>query len=223
MSRTGAAFAALLACTTVGSWARAQGPETSPKAPAPATKKDKAAPAPAKPAEGGEVRRDPNGVKGISPFWENVNKGDAAYIARDFDAAIGAYRDAIAASPQNPLGHYRLGEAQLAKGNIAEAEQSWDTGLRFAGDDQRIRAKLLFLMADLRERQKAYDEATARWEQYEKVAQQQPEAKAFPATAAERKKRIADWKRITEESAAVKERIEARLKEAEAAARKNAK
>ena len=78
-------------------------------------------------------------------------------------------------------------------------------------------------MADLRERQKAFDEATARWEQYEKVAQQEPEAKAFPETAAERKKRIAEWKKLTEDSAAVKLRIEARLKEAEAAARKNAK
>ena len=222
MSRFGMAVAVLLASTSFGSWARAQGPETSP-APAPATAKDKPPAAPTKPAGGGDVRRDPKGIKGISPFWEFVNKGDAAFIARDFDAAIAAYREAIGAEPQNALGHYRLGEAQLAKGNPAEAEQSWDTGLRFAAEDRRLRAKFLFLLADLRERQKAFDEATARWEQYEKVAQQEPEAKAFPETAAERKKRIAEWKKLSEDSAAVKQRIEARLKEAEAAARKNAK
>jgi tetratricopeptide (TPR) repeat protein len=223
MSRFGMALAVLLASISFGSRVRAQGPETTPTAPAPATKKDKPARAPTPPAEGGEVRKDPKGIKGISPFWEFVNKGDAAFIARDFDAAISIYREAIGAEPQNPLGHYRLGEAELAKGNPAEAEQSWDTGLRFAGEDQRIRAKLLFLMADLRERQKAFDEATARWEQYEKVAQQEPGAKAFPETAAERKKRIAEWKKLSEDSAAVKLRIDARLKEAEAAARKNVK
>ena len=103
----------------------------------------------AKPAQG-EVRRDPQGVKGISPFWESLKKGDDLYVARDFEGAIAAYRDAIAKSPQNPMGHYRMGEAQLAKGEIQEAEASWVSALRFVGKDLNLKAKVLFVLADLR-------------------------------------------------------------------------
>jgi tetratricopeptide (TPR) repeat protein len=226
MRRFRLGFGAVLALALVPSLAAAQEP-AAPAAPAKeAPAADKAAPAtaaaPKAPAEG-EPRRDPKGIKGISPFWEAVNKGDKAFVARDFDAAIAAYREAITASPQNALGHYRMGEAQLAKGNPAEAEQSWDAGLRFAGEDAVLRAKLLFVLADLRERQKALDEAKARWEQYEKFVQQSPESKGFAATPPERKKRIDDWKKTSGDSVAVKERIEKRLKEAEEAARKSAK
>ena len=157
------------------------------------------------------------------PFGDALNKGDAAYTARDFESAIKAYREAIAKESQNPLGHYRLGEAQLAKGDLNEAELSWQAGLRFAGKDEKLRAKLLFVLADLRERQKNYDEATGRWKEYEKHAQSQPTAKAFPATATERQKRITDWKQISADSAAVKERIEKRLKETEESMRKSSK
>src|SRR5690348_11351137 len=53
------------------------------------------------------VRHDPKGVKGISPYLEQINKGDRAYIARDFDGAIAAYREAIKTDPEKALGHYR--------------------------------------------------------------------------------------------------------------------
>lgn len=167
------------------------------------------------------MRRDPKGVRGISPFWEAVNRGDAAYLTRDFEGAVAAYRDAVAAAPQDPLGHHRLGQALIAKGESAEGEQSWQAALRFAGDDQGMRAKVLYSFADLRERQGALDEAFARWEQLEKIAEQHEAARLFVAAATERKKRIEEWKKLRDDSAAVKERIDARLKEAEAAARKN--
>jgi tetratricopeptide (TPR) repeat protein len=188
-------------------------PAQAPAAPPAAAPAAKAPAAPANP-----VRKGPR-----SPFWDALNKGDAAYIARDFDGAIKAYREAIEKESQNALGHYRLGEAQLAKGDMNEAEQSWQSGLRFVGKDEKLRAKLLFVLADLRERQKNYDEATSRWKEYEKHAQSQPTAKAFPATATERQKRITDWKQISTDSAAVKERIEKRLKETEESMRKSSK
>ncbi len=185
--------------------------------------KDKAAAKPDDKAAGDEVRRDPKNIKGISPFWEAVNKGDKAYVARDFDGAIAGYREAITSEPQNALGHYRLGEAQLAKGNQAEAEQSWLAGLRFVGENHSLRAKLVFVLADLRERQKNLEEATGRWDEYEKFVQAQPAAKGFPQTPPERKKRISEWKQLSADSAEVKKRIEARLKEADEAAKKSAK
>jgi len=208
----GAVFMSISAVASVGA---AQGP--APQEKPPAEKKADAAPA------SNEVRRDPKGIKGISPYWEALIKGDKAYVARDFDGAIAGYQEAIKIEPQNPLGHYRMGEAQLAKGNQKEAEESWATGVRFAGENHKLRAKLLFVLADLRERQKSLDEADARWTQYEQFVKSQPESKGFAATPPERKKRIAEWKQISADSAEVKKRIDARLKEADEAARKNAK
>ena len=182
-----------------------------------------AQPPPQKPAGSAEPRRDPQGVKGISPFWETIKKGDNAYVARDFDNAIAGYREAITKEPQNPAGHYRMGEAHLAKGEEKEAEASWVAGLRYVGQNHALKAKLLFVLADLRERQKAYDDATEGWTKYEAFAREQPQSKTYPATAVERKKRIADWKKLVEDYKSVKERIERRLKEADDKARKSAK
>jgi tetratricopeptide (TPR) repeat protein len=177
----------------------------------------------AKAAPAGEPKRDPQGFKGISPFWEALNKGDRAYVARDFDAAIASYRDAVTKEPQNPLGHYRMGEAHLAKGDSKEAEASWVAGLRFVGKNHTLRGKLLFVLADLREREKQYDQAAQGWSDYAQLARQQKEAKAYPGTAAERKKRIETWKKLLVDYTDVKKRIEKRLQEADEAARKSAK
>jgi hypothetical protein len=173
-------------------------------------------------SEGG-VRRDDKGIKGISPFWETLKKGDNAFVARDFDGAIAAFREAIQKQPQNPMGHYRIGEAHLAKGDDKEAEAAFIAGLRYVGKDHALRTKLLFVLADLRERQKAYDDATDGWNKYEAAAREaQQKAKTFPATALERKKRITEWKKLLEDYGAVKERIAKRLSEADDKARKSA-
>ncbi|HEY2410129.1 MAG TPA: tetratricopeptide repeat protein [Polyangiaceae bacterium] len=184
---------------------------------------DKKADKPAdKKAEKGP-RRDPAGIKGISPFWEAINKGDSALIARDFQGAIAAYREAITKEPQNALGHYRIGEADIAKGDLKEADEAFQAGLRFVGTASALKAKLEFAIADLRERQKAFDDASQSWTTYEKHTTDDKSAKGFPATATERKKVIEAWKKISAESAEVKARIEKRLKEADESVRKSSK
>jgi tetratricopeptide (TPR) repeat protein len=184
---------------------------------------DKKAPAPeaAKTGDDG-VRRDPKGIKGITPFLELIAKGDRAYVARDFDGAIAAYREAIQKEPQNALGHYRVGAAQLAKGDQKEAEAAWVAGVRFVGKDGTLKAKLIFVLADLRERQKNNDEAIARWKEYSKNSEDEKEAITYPATATERVSRNDAWKKNVAASAEVKVRIDKRLKEADAASRKSA-
>jgi len=152
-----------------------------------------------------------------------VQKGDSAYVARDFEGAIAAYRQEIEKNPNAALGHYRLGETQLAKGDAAEAEQSWQTALRFTGTDERLKSKILFVLADLKERQKAYDEAVARWKDYQQQAQSQPDAKGYPATPVDRIKRAEEWKKISADAAEVKARIEKRVKEADEVMRKSSK
>ncbi len=164
-------------------------------------------------AQNKETRKDPAGVKGISPFWEHVKSGDNAYVARDFDGAIAAYQEALKAEPQNALGHYRKGEAHLAKGDMKEAEASWVAALRFVGDDRDLKAKALFVLADLRERQRSLDDAKDSWSKYEQHSQQNPQTKTFPATPVDRKKRADEWATLVDQYAEVKKRIEARLAE----------
>lgn len=153
---------------------------------------------------------------------ELIVKADRAYLARDFDGATATYREAIQVEPQNPLGHLRMGSAQLIKGDPKEAEAAFVTGLRFVGTDATLRAKLQFALAELRERQKNSDEAIVRWKEYAKSAEENKEAVSYPATAAERITRNATWKKTLGESLDVKARIERRLKEAEEASRKSA-
>lgn len=183
---------------------------------------DKAKAPEAEPKSSDGVKRDPKGIKGVSPHTELIAKGDRAYVARDFDGAIAAYREAIQKEPQNALGHYRVGSAQLAKGDQKEAEAAWVAGLRFVGKDGTLKAKLIFVLADLRERQKNNDEAIGRWKEYSATSAAEKEAVTYPATASERVTRNEAWKKNVADSAEVKVRIDKRLKEADAAARKSA-
>jgi len=169
-------------------------------------------------------RRDPRGIKGISPFREALKRGDSALLARDFEAAIIAYREAITQEPQNALGHYRVGEAQLLEGDLHQAEEVFNAGLRFVTTTQpSLKAKLTFALADLRERQKAYDEALAGWSEYETFTTEQKDAGGFPASGVERKKVLETWKNVSAEALQVKARIESGLRAADEAVRKSSK
>ena len=185
-----------------------------------AADKDAKADSPKPDADG--VKRDPKGIKGISPYMEAIAKGNRAAVARDFDGAIAAYREAIQKDPQNPLGHYHVGSAQLLKGDQKEAEAAFVAGLRFVGRNGTLKGKLIFALADLRERQKNNDEAIGRWKEYSANADAEKEAVTYPGTATERVARNEAWKKNVAESAEVKTRIEKRLKEADEAARKSA-
>lgn len=177
------------------------------------------------PPDADGVRRDPAGVKGISPFWEALKKGDDAYIIRDYDAALTAYREALSKEPQNALGHYRLGFVFLAKDDKKEAETTWQTAKRFVTqghkgsspvvDQATLKAKILFVLADLAERERNFDEALKRWSAYEAHAKAHPSAKTFPDNATERKRRIEVWQKLVVDYGEVKKRIEERSKEME--------
>src|SRR5439155_6487441 len=82
-----------------------------------------ATPAPADTTKGA-VNTVPLG-KGKPVYSAKVLKGHAAYVARDFQGAIAAYKDAIKDDANDTFAHYFLGEAQLAAGNMAEADASF--------------------------------------------------------------------------------------------------
>lgn len=181
-----------------------------------------APPQPAAAAAASGVKKDPKGIKGISPFWEAIKRGDDAFAARDIDGAKAQYQEAIKAEPQNAWGHYRLGEAELTKGNLAEAEAEWQSALRFASGTPTLKAKALFVLADLKERQRQFEPAKTNWNAYADHAKAAPTAKTFPETPVERTKRIADWAKMEADYGPVKERIKQRLAEAEKKAAEDA-
>ena len=190
---------------------------TSTSAVAPAVFADN--PPPAAPAAADSAKPAPAAVplkfdaKGKSPYAVKIAKGHAAYVARDFQGAIAAYKDAIKDDAADPFAQYFLGEAQLAAGNIAEADASYAAGLRLVGSKDDLHGKLLFVIADLRERQGKWPDAKKAWDEYAQFLSSHPNAKGYAATATERNKVIDTRVDLETKYAAVKQRIEQRLKE----------
>jgi predicted Zn-dependent protease len=173
---------------------------------------------------GKAIRRDPEGKTGISPYMELIAKGQNSFVARDFPGAISAFQDAIKSDTQNMLGFYLLGEAQLENGKPEEAEAAWTTGLSKKGTDD-LNAKLLFVMADLKERNKNWQAAKDAWAAYQAFLTSHTSVKGYAATAEDRIKRIDQRVKDEKDYGAVRERIKAReaerLKEAEENAKKD--
>jgi tetratricopeptide (TPR) repeat protein len=169
--------------------------------------------APAAVAPSSRPKLDPKGKKGISPAMIKLQKGHGAYLARDFAAAVLAYKEATAAAPAEPSGYYFLAEAELAAGNAADAEADLDKGLKNAAGSDEWHTKLLFAVGDLRERQARFVEARKAWEELAQVASAHASTKAAAASALQRIQVIEAHLELETRSAAVKQRIERRLRE----------
>lgn len=159
-------------------------------------------------------RKDPNGVTGISPYVELLVKGHAALAAKDQAKAIELYKEAIAKEPEKALGFYFLGEAELASNKLEDADKTWQTALKFVGADDALRAKIMFVVADLRERQAKLDEAITAWKDYGTFVAAHPNSKGYAATATEREKVLETRKDMVAKYTKVKERIAQRIEEA---------
>ncbi|WP_437588709.1 tetratricopeptide repeat protein [Sorangium sp. So ce1000] len=168
------------------------------------------------------TRKDPNGHTGISPYTEQVLKGQASFVARDIPGAIAAFQEAIKLDASKMLGFYLLGEAMLESGNMAEAETAWTTALGKKGVDE-LHAKVLFCLADLRERQKNLQAAKEAWAAYSAFLTSNPKATGYPATSTERQKQIDRRVKDEKDYVAVKERIVQREAERQKEAEENAK
>lgn len=147
------------------------------------------------------------------PVRDAIAAGDAAIAAADLDTALQRYEEATKADAENPWGHYRVGEVRRAKGQLSEARASFEAALRLAGKDANVKAKALFVLADLAERESKLADAQATWQKYGAHAQRHSDIKAFAATADERQKRIATWEQMNRDYASVRERIKKRESE----------
>ncbi len=113
--------------------------------------------------------------------------GNAKYAARNLAGAEESYTLAIAQLPTQPLGHYLLGEAELASGDRegAQAEESraaWLAGER----DPALHARALFVLATIEERQKKWDGARAAWQRLVDWGGRFPSANGAGASARSR-------------------------------------
>lgn len=157
-----------------------------------------------------EVGKDPRGIKGISPFWEALVAGDTALIGGDPDQAVTHYEEALKSEPQNPMGHYRMGQLLLIKGELEQSRTSLEAALRFGKQDAEVTAKALFALAALAEREGKYDAAASAWKKYEQHVTAHSEIHGFAASASERQKRIVTQQQMSRDYAAVKDRIKKR-------------
>lgn len=215
--------ASILACSVVfASGAFAQGKPPAPKgAPAKGAAGKDAAPAKVEPPV--FPLKDKDNRAGISPYMELINKGEASFIARDFAGAVVQFQEAIKLDGQKMLAFYRMGEAQLAAGKPEEADAIWTSGLNKEGTPS-MKARILFCLADLKERQRKFDQAKDAWAKYAQFLKDNAqEAKGYALTPEERVKVIDREEKIVKDYAVVKERIAKRQAEREKEAEENAK
>jgi tetratricopeptide (TPR) repeat protein len=137
----------------------------------------------AKPDAKAEDKYDSDNKTHISKFMETAVAGNKKLVSRDFPGAIDLYRQAIQLQPQNPLGHYLLGEAQSASGNLQEADASWTQADNLGDKAPEVKVRVLFCLADLKERLKKWDDAKAAWQRYKEYATAHATAGGFPASA----------------------------------------
>jgi|CZKU01.1.fsa_nt_gi tetratricopeptide (TPR) repeat protein len=144
-------------------------------------------------------------------YANDCAQGNIRYAAHDFDGAIALYRKAVELAPRQATGHYFLGEAQLAAGNLTEAEASWGRALEASDRDPSLHARVLFVLADLKERQRKWDDAKTAWQAYLDWADKHPNASAFPTSALSRQQILDAVIKQDKQDEVVRQRIAANL------------
>jgi tetratricopeptide (TPR) repeat protein len=113
--------------------------------------------------------------------------GNAKYAARNRAGAEESYKLAIAQQPNQPLGHYLLGEAELASDDREGAQAEETLAASLAGErDPALHARALFVLATIQERQKRWDGARAAWQMLLDWAGRFPSANGAAASARSR-------------------------------------
>jgi len=140
--------------------------------------------------------------------WVAIQRGHRAFLARDFDTALAAYREAAMATPPVPIAHYFIGAAQRAKGRFDEALESFRTVSRLAGDsDPALKAKALMNIAWTLEQKQDLAGAREAWLEYKTWCTTHASVAGFPQTADERVAAIERIQQLDRAYAAVRQRI----------------
>jgi TolA-binding protein len=142
---------------------------------------------PKKPAVAAPQTKDDPVAQAHKQFLDTLKEGTEKYAAKDVSGAIDAFRRGTELEPRNPLGYYFLGEAHVGNKDLAQAESAWLHASQVSDEGPpALKLKIFFVIADLRERQKRWDDAKASWEQYGDLCAKFPEASGFPGVVKER-------------------------------------
>ncbi len=154
-----------------------------------------------------EVKRDPKGVKGISPYREELAKGRSAFAAGDGEGAIEAFDAAIAKDGKRMMAYLLKAQAQLSAGDLSGALKTTKKAKKKRGNEGQT-AKLLFFAADLEERNAAppstqekksklseallstWEKVKEGWTTYSAYLSSHSRVPDYKATASERKKQV---------------------------------
>jgi predicted Zn-dependent protease len=146
--------------------------------------------------------------KGPTPLMVAVADGNTKFAAKDFSGALDAYKKATQIDPKDPLGHYLVAEAQLAQGNIADAQVALQAAEKVGDKRPDVMSKILFLQADTKERDKKWADAKTAWGRYAEWAAKH-DAGAMPATATGRIQAIDEYAKLDQQYEDVRKRIAA--------------
>jgi tetratricopeptide (TPR) repeat protein len=142
---------------------------------------------PKKAPEAAPKKKDDPAAIAHKAFLETIKDGTAKYVAKDIAGAIDTFQKATETEPRNPVGYYYLAEAHLGNVDLAQAESALLHASQVSDEGTPgLKAKIFFLIADLRERQHRWDDAKASWEQYGQLAAKFVDATSFPQVAKER-------------------------------------
>ncbi len=160
-------------------------------------------------------------AKGASDaeFNDTCKQGNEKAIAKDLPGAIELYQKAVKLQPRNPIGYYLLGEAQVLAGNLQEAEKAWLQAEQVADNGPpMVRAKIVFVLAYLRELQKPdegkppvdqkkWPDAKSAWQKYGDFAGKHTDIPVYPNSATGRGQAIDDMLKQDQAYVVVRQRI----------------
>lgn len=152
---------------------------------------------------------------GTPPYAMATANGVRLLLARDFDGALGAFRQAVQISGSDPTAFYYMGETQRVRGNLVDALEMFRTTARLASaaGDLRMQARGLQGVADTLERMEGKrNEAGTAWTEYMRFVDQN-QGVGFPELARARIAVIDAMRELDATYADVRERIATRERE----------
>lgn len=175
---------------------------------------------PKAPRQGDQRERqyDPDNVTALSQYMETVVKGMALFESKDSTGAIDTLKKAVQLNPRHPLANLLLANVYVSIGNVSEADGVIQQAYEGDAKNALLRSHVLFVRADVFERQKKAEQAKAAWQEYTEHAAKLSDAGALPQAGAERVKALQRVIELEKAYAAVRERIAAEKAAASASA-----
>jgi hypothetical protein len=155
-----------------------------------------------------DKKKDAKATTRTTPLMVAVADGNAKFGAKDFPGALEAYKKAATIAPNDPIGNYLIAEAQLAQGNIADAQTALAAAEKVGDKRPDVMGKVLFLQADSKEREKKWADAKTAWGRYNEWASKH-DAGAVPQSATARIQAIDDYAKLDAAYDEVRKRIAA--------------